>query len=343
MATHTLSPTPGIFEVEFDKFISERRQVSDRLYKFLHALVMVMTACAVLFAACYGWQLGENLFYRLIIILVAVGIECSLVFFAAIQYPKPVLLVFGLISGTGVIAISMFTAASFMLSQQFAQDHKVEELAKGYMQQLQEDAGKLSVANAADRGSLAATRNRFEDVLFHFKDSQGSKATAIYAQIAKTTGSSVEVVSLYIRLFLALVFVSTTIALASYLETVYCPESLAKWIDQEKRRQELIKTAREDFAAIGQGRQVVHPQASPSTTPSLTPASRSPRSPTHDTETNGSNASRYERIKEGVKAGSIKPSVRGLKAQGMSQATAEKYLQQMRDEGVIQTDLVMAA
>jgi len=174
MATHTLSPSPGIFKVEFDKFISERRQVSDRLYKFLHALVMVMTACAVLFAACYGWQLGENLFYRLI--------------------------------GTGVIAISMFTAASFMLSQQFAQDYKVEELAKGYMQQLQEDPGKLSVANAADRGSLAATRNRFEDVLFHFKDSQGSKATAIYAQIAKTTGSSVEVVSLYIRLFWALVF-----------------------------------------------------------------------------------------------------------------------------------------
>lgn len=218
-----------------------------------------------------------------------------------------------------------------------------QELAKGYMQQLQDDASRLSVVNATDRGSLAAVRNRFEDVLFEFKGTKGSKATAIYSQIAETTGSSVGVVSLYIRLFWALVFVSTTIALASYLETVYCPESLKKWIDEEKRRQAIIRTAREDFAVTGQGKQAPASQGASPTTPSLSPASRSPRSPTHDTGVNGSNAGRYERIKEGVKNGSIKPSVRGLKAEGMSQATAERYLQQMRDEGVIQKDLVMAA
>ena len=62
--------------------------------------------------------------------------------------------------------------------------------------------------------------------------------------------------------------------------------------------------------------------------------SRGVKGEAHDTGIRGDNASRYQRIKEGVRAGRVVPTVRGLKAQGMGQDTAEKYLQRLKDEGV---------
>ena len=70
-----------------------------------------------------------------------------------------------------------------------------------------------------------------------------------------------------------------------------------------------------------------------------TPVRRSKQSQSRtvqDTQTEGEEATRYERLKEQVRGGELKPSVRSLVTEGgMRNQTAQKYLKAMADEGII--------
>ena len=70
-----------------------------------------------------------------------------------------------------------------------------------------------------------------------------------------------------------------------------------------------------------------------------TPVRRSKQSQSRtvqDTQTEGEAATRYERLKEQVRGGELKPSVRSLVTEGgMRNQTAQKYLKAMADEGII--------
>ena len=162
MPTQTFTAVATSLEAEFEKFAAERRQVSDRMYGLLHALVGVMTACSIAFAAFYATQLGESLIFKAVIALAAVGVECSLVFFAAVMYPRPVLQIFGAIAGVGVVAISIFTAASFLLSQQYGKDNEVSEARKAYVAKLQASLDQVDVTAQEDRGTIARLNDRIE-------------------------------------------------------------------------------------------------------------------------------------------------------------------------------------
>ncbi len=285
MPTQTSTAVATTFEAEFEKFTSDRRQVSDRMYSLLHALVGIMTACSIAFAAFYATQLGESLIFKAVIALAAVGVECSLVFFAALMYPRPVLQVFGAIAGVGVVAISIFTAASFLLSQQYGKDNEVSEARKAYVAKLQASLAQVDVTAQEDRGTIARLNDRIERGLDSLKGVKGRKATAIYHDIAQALGYPVEVVSLWIRLFWALVFVSIAVALASYLETIYCPKSLGRWVSELKRKEELLADARRDFQHL-----------------TLTPSLTSSPHPVKDSDsTLESSPARWRRKNRGVK------------------------------------------
>jgi heme/copper-type cytochrome/quinol oxidase subunit 4 len=323
------------FEAEFEKFTAERRQVSDRMYGLLHALVAVMTACSIAFAAFYATQLGESFAFKAVIALAAVGVECSLVFFAAVMYPRPVLQIFGAIAGIGVVAISIFTAASFLLSQQYGKDNETTEARKAYVAKLQASLERMDVTAEEDRGTIARLNDRIERGLDSLKGVKGSKATAIYHDIAQALGYPVEVVSLWIRLFWALVFVSIAVALASYLEIIYCPKSLGRWVDELKRRETLLADARRDFQHIA-----------------LAPSSTS--SPDSDTETDSAGESTparwrrknrgngaqlpektYQEVKLALQSGRLIPTVDAIK--GVTRGTDDAYqaIDRLMGEGVI--------
>jgi hypothetical protein len=220
------------------------------MHVFLQLLVALFTSCAVAMAASYAVQLGETPTFKGVIIATAVGIECAIVFFSAVIYPRWFLLTNQILSGILLPILSVFTIMSFMVSQQFAQDHKLEEMAKTYTQSLQEDAGKLSIERAGDRGSLQVTRDRIEGMLDKLSGTKGSKATAIYHYLGKVTGLDVETIVLLIRGLWSLCFVSLCIALDAFVDLrLYSKGGLDKFIREWNEEKDLLDSARANAKA----------------------------------------------------------------------------------------------
>jgi len=243
------------FDTALGTFLKGKRKVSPGMHSFLQCLVVLFTSCAVAMAASYAVQLGETPLFKGVIIATAVGIEAALVFFSAVIYPSWVLWFNQLIAGSLLPILSLFTIMSFMVSQQFAQDHRVEEMAQVYMQGLQEDASKLSAANEGERGSLAITRDRFEVLLREMKGVKGSKATAIYHYLGKTFGLPIETVVLVVRFLWALCFVSLCIALDAYVDLrLYSRKQLDRFIKEWAGERDLIEKARNNALSRRGGR-----------------------------------------------------------------------------------------
>lgn len=323
----------SLFDQNFDtaltNFLSGKKRVTPWMHTFLQFLVFLFTSCAVSMAALYAVQLGESPWFKGVIIATAVGIELAVVFFSAVIYPKWFLSLNQIIAGTLLPLLSLFTIMSFMVSQQFAQDHKVEEMAKSYTESLQSSVKELSIGEMKNRAALQITRDRIEGMLSKLGNTKGSKATAVYHYLSTLTGYSVETIVLFVRGFWSLCFVSLCIALDAYVDLrLYSPKQLDTFIKEWNREKEVIRTARA-LALQQEGNTPKVIDSKP-----LPILSRTARGEAHDTGIEGENTSRFERIKKKIQDGEVKPTVRGLKSLGMGQETAEKYLRKLKDEGV---------
>jgi hypothetical protein len=245
MSKQSITALDQDFDTALRTFLHGKRKVSEGMHTFLRCLVVLFTTCAVAMAASYAVQLGETTIFKAVIILTAVGIECAVVFFSAVIYPKWVLGLNQLIAGVLLPLLSLFTVMSFMVSQQFAADHKMDELGKSYIQSLQSDAGRLSIADRRDRGSLQVTRDRIEEMFDRLSHVRGSSATAIYHYIGKTFGVSVETVVLLVRALWALCFVSLCVALDAFVDLrLYSKEALNRFIAEWHEEKGILERAR---------------------------------------------------------------------------------------------------
>jgi hypothetical protein len=345
MATAISTASAESFESAFEKEFAGRKRVSEDMRTFLRALVYLMTTCAVAMAASYAMQLGETWWFKAVIIATAVGIEAAVVFFSAVIYPAPVLRVNQILAGVLLPVVSIFTVASFMVSQQFAQDHAVQEMAKGYVQSLNADAANLSATNQADRGSLAAVRNRIEGMFRDLRGVKGSKATAIYHYIADTIGASVEAVVLAVRLMWALCFVSLCIALDAYVDTrSYSERGMEKWIEAWQRERELFERAKawRPARAVASGPRdeersevetdderevpILHYSA---------PRSRGERYRREAVVEEGIDEETYQKIRAAVINGEISPSVRSVLKLAKGMDRTYSAIDRLKDEGVV--------
>ena len=224
------------------------------MYTLLHSLVILLTGCSICIAGAYAWGLGEGVPQSAILTATAVGIEVALVFFAAVMYPKPVMAIFGLIAGVGVLLISILTITSFLLSQQHQQEHQDIKHRESYRAGLMVDRAKLDISSSKDRGTIAILSNRIEEAdraLLGMKAQvPETKSTAVYHYIAKSFGYPVEAVSLALRGFYGLIVVCTAVALAGYLETIYSPRSLGLWLKTYESQTKTINGALERLNAI---------------------------------------------------------------------------------------------
>jgi hypothetical protein len=180
-----------------------------------------------------------------VIIATAVGIEMAVVFFSAVIYPKWFLFLNQITAGTLLPILSVFTIMSFMVSQQFAQDHKVEEMAKTYTEELQDSARSLSITESGNRASLQITRDRIEGMLSRLGSVEGSKATAVYHYLSHLFGVNVETIVLIIRGLWSLCFVTLCIALDAFVDLrLYSKGGLEKFIREWDEERDLLETAR---------------------------------------------------------------------------------------------------
>jgi hypothetical protein len=198
--------------------------------------------------------LGEGVPQSAILTATAVGIEVALVFFAAVMYPKPIMAIFGLIAGVGVLLISILTITSFLLSQQHQQEHADIKHRESYRAGLMADRAKLDISSSKDRGTIAILSNRIEEADRALSGMKSrvpeTKSTAVYHYIAKSFGYPVEAVSLALRGFYGLIVVCTAVALAGYLETIYSPKSLGQWLRTYESQTKTINGAVERLSNI---------------------------------------------------------------------------------------------
>jgi hypothetical protein len=348
MTASTLPEFDQSFESALTEFLKGKKRVSPWMYSFLRALVFLFTSCAVMMAASYAVQLGETPLFKGVIIATAVGIELAVVFFSAVIYPKWFLKLNQILAGTLLPILSVFTIMSFMVSQQFAQDHKVEEMAKTYTEELQDSAKSLSITESSSRASLQITRDRIEGMLDKLSGVEGSKATAVYHYLSKLFGVNVETIVLLIRGLWSLCFVTLCIALDAFVDLrLYSKKQLDIFINDWHEEQDLLDSAREkaEERRVKKGSLSTENHTVKSDNQGAIEkekgegfasfrAERSPRGETFDIGVTGDNASRFERVKERVRSGEVRATIRGLKSLGMSQLTAEKYLRQLKSEGV---------
>lgn len=254
MTSHILTASSGNIYDVIDSYQNDRRAVSDRMYTLLHCLVILLTGCSICIAGAYAWGLGEGVPQSAILTATAVGIEVALVFFAAVMYPKPVMFVFGLIAGVGVLLISILTITSFLLSQQHQQEHADIRQREAYRAGLMADRAKLDISNPQNRGTMAILSNRIEEAdraLLSMKARvPETKSTAVYHYIAKSFGYPVEAVSLFLRGLYGLIVVCTAVALAGYLETIYSPRSLGQWLRTYESQTKTINGAVERLNSL---------------------------------------------------------------------------------------------
>lgn len=254
MTSPILTASCGNIHDVIDSYQTDRRAVSDRMYSLLHCLVILLTGCSICIAGAYAWGLGEGVPQSAILTATAVGIEVALVFFAAVMYPKPVMAIFGLIAGVGVLLISILTITSFLLSQQHQQEHADIRTREAYRAGLLADRAKLDISNAKDRGTMAILSNRIEEADRALSGMKArvpeTKSTAVYHYIAKSFGYPVEAVSLALRGFYGLIVVCTAVALAGYLETIYSPRSLGQWLRTYESQTKTINGAVERLSNI---------------------------------------------------------------------------------------------
>lgn len=254
MTSTILTASGGNIHDVIETYQTDRRAVSDRMYTLLHSLVILLTGCSICIAGAYAWGLGEGVPQSAILTATAVGIEVALVFFAAVMYPKPIMAIFGLIAGVGVLLISILTITSFLLSQQHQQEHADIKQREAYRAGLMADRAKLDISSSKDRGTIAILSNRIEEADRALSGMKSrvpeTKSTAVYHYIAKSFGYPVEAVSLALRGFYGLIVVCTAVALAGYLETIYSPRSLGQWLRTYESQTKTINGAVERLSNI---------------------------------------------------------------------------------------------
>ena len=256
-------------------------------YYYLLLTVTGLTAMAnAAFNVGYGLSQGVTLWGALLTGF-AFGLgDLILVCIGHLYLAQPITRLMGLVAVLGLIALSVFSATAFLISQQYAKDNydmalqrrNVEILQKVYNQHHQLQTGQRLERETAKLTSMIQSRG-------------GDGATAIYHLIAKATKYSTESVTLTVRIIWSLVFVLAGIATASHIRELKAPKRNTK-----KHSSRTVQ----------------------------------------DTKTEGEASSRYQRLKEQIRTGEIRPSVRSLvTAGGMQNQTAQKYLRAMADEGII--------
>ena len=272
--------------------------VNPKYYRVLIIVTALTVVANAAFNIGYGVSQGVTIGGAILTGL-AFGLgDVILVCIGHLYIPRPITNAMGFLSVLGLIALSVFSATAFLIGQQYAKDSYDVALQRKNVEILQ------SVYNEHHQLQTGKRLERETAKLTTMVQERGGDgATAIYHLIAKGTGYAVEVVTLIVRITWSLVFVLAGIAMAGYIQD--------------------IKTTR--------------PATIPKTPEGQQPAEEKPRSRTvQDTKTQGEASARYERLKEQVRGGELKPSVRSLVASGgMRTQTAQKYLAAMAEEGVL--------
>ena len=339
MPSNTFGTSSATVQARIQQYTHGKLEVSNAFYGAMCLVTFLVVACNSVFNGLYGWEQGTTTVGTYLTAIAYTLGDWTLTILVTLIVPLFIARIAGVLSCLGLVALSVFAAAAFLIGQQYQQENyditalkqSIEDDREAYQQY-----HKLATAQRIER-----KQERLSAML---REKGGSGSTAIYHYVADATGHTVEAVSLVVRVSWSAVFVLAAIGLGGYLKRVYCPASVKAYarfvlgVEGAKQAGEAILSSLE--AQMG-APAVAYMTAPKDAVPNdvaptkKTQKPRKKRAPTQDTGTTGSTAQRYEAIRERVQAGTLKPSIAALKRTGMGTATAQTYQQQLLAEGII--------
>lgn len=326
--SETFSTSSAVpFQSEIDKFTANKDECSNARYNSVLVLLVLLTVCNAAFNAAYGLSQAVTVAAAALMCTAYLLGDFIVVSLAPTALPKIIGRIFLAISLVGLICLSIFSAASFLIAQQFAKENTLIEAKKAEVAELTKGLATLDPRSRP--GNYRETRKALQQAQQHLQSMVGENgpdgSSAIYHWIAKTYGYAPESVSLCVRFVWAANFVFAGIALSFFLATLYCPRTLSNHLAFLTQ----LEAAKNPISEEEDGTRVVEERRSSSSHP------RTPRGITYDTGTAGDNAHRYQTIKADIKDGKLRPSKSALKTQGIGSDTALAYLRALESEGVI--------
>ena len=317
-----------------------KREVSDTQFFTLFTALVVIVGVLALQNGMYGYSQGSTIGAMVLLGVLYFTGDVALAALTSLETRKATVGVLTFFTKAGLIALSLVSGLSFMLSEQSSNDRNNSRISSLESQIVTNESafrqyGKTVTADRLMELNRQLDRERARVGADH------AASNAIYSYISNYTGYSFEVVSFSIRAFWVAIFIFTGMCLSALMGLLWCPFKEARAFRaalKEQRRtmarqraQLRIVQARSqleaDREAISAGGSVARKKPS---------RSSQGRAPTQDTATNGETIHRYQEVRERILTGALKPSVSAVrKGAGCGTATAISYLKQLNNEGVL--------
>jgi hypothetical protein len=325
----------------FDEQVLElkagRLEVSNAQFVILCLVLVVIVGCLAAQNALYGYSQGSTFAAMVLLAVMYFAGDWALATLTSMSTRAKSAGVLCFIAKAGLVLLSVTAGVSFMLSQQHAKDVSNSRVASleaqiAINQEAFQKYQKTITAERLERlnAELEAERARV--------GANHASSNALYVYVAQLSGFSFELVSFSIRTLWTVVFIITGMTLSSLLGLLWFPwrESWAysRLLSRERAQ---LKRAKAHLKLLKQHAALeLEAQEECSNKSAQPKENKNQRAPTRDTGTQGSISHRYKEVRRKVSGGELNPSVSSLKRLGMGTNTAQDYLKQLHQEGVIQ-------
>lgn len=265
-------------------------------------LALVLASCQACLNGFYGWEQAGDIRRIITTVMFFCG-DMALICLAHKMMPNWLNRILSCFALGGFAALSIFSAAAFLIGQQYSQDNWLAESRKAEISRMESYESSIPASMTSAKRQANQQIIKLQEQIDKSAPMGGytSGSGAIYHYIAKAYSLPVETVSLAVRMFWSFVFCIGTISLAS--------------MGGVQRKQQKMVT------------QVAIPRS--------TASIADPRD-VGDLETVVISEEKYKDIRQKVLDGALQPGQRTLKAAGVSSDLALVFLRRLRDEGIIQ-------
>jgi hypothetical protein len=318
-----------------------KREVSDTQFFTLFTALVVIVGVLALQNGMYGYSQGSTIGAMVLLGVLYFTGDVALAALTSLETRKATVGVLTFFTKAGLIALSLVSGLSFMLSEQSSNDRNNSRISSLESQIVTNESafrqyGKTVTADRLMELNRQLDRERARVGADH------AASNAIYSYISNYTGYSFEVVSFSIRAFWVAIFIFTGMCLSALMGLLWCPFKEARAFKGALKEQRRTMARQRAQLRIVQARSQLEAEreaisAGGSVARKKPSHSRSQeRAPTQDTATNGQTVHRYQEVRERILGGSLKPSVSAVrKGAGCGTATAISYLKQLNSEGVL--------
>ena len=326
--------TTSWYTSRMHQFTTGREEVSNSNYTFLVLLMLGLAIGNACMNGFYGSEQASS--WGKVFLITSLFFLGDLVLIALAHYlfPRALTKAFASAALIGFAVLSMFSATAFLVGQQHEQDNPQLAMIDAQIVDIRSERNALPSDWLTRKREYTAQINALEserrEYISDAKQDGGfmTGASAIYHWLSKVSDYSVEAISLFVRSLWSVVFVVGSMALGGMLNTMYSPKQLQRYSQHLTNRTRTEQNSYQNF----------HEQTVPENVITFNKdAYQTDDGTVRNTvgTVQYSDDKLYQRTRQKIIDGELKPSVRAVKIETGSTDVAAQYLRDLAEEGVL--------